>query len=277
MYRMDNQEEALAKARQFSENAFGVEMGKIAARFAEKLKQSQARLSDARTIFSGMAVTETANIDSERITALVEARLKTRLEGFDLHDVTLTDGMVNYLIQELTSLRSTWITQSRQAFEQSALGKRSQFPGDRYMEIVEQGVGLHANEVRTELDRWRFMRKKKETEEQPSHIINIHGPVTGSIIQQGDHTTATLNYVTEVEKVLEELRPTLNAAKLTAEAKQELRAEFETVEAQTKSPRPKHTIIKQSLESARHILEHAFGAALAHSYYPLLIEFLSRH
>jgi hypothetical protein len=50
-----------------------------------------------------------------------------------------------------------------------------------------------------------------------------------------------------------------------------------TVEAQIKSPKPKHAITRESLTSARHILEHALGAGMAHAYFPLLIEFLKHH
>jgi|ERR1700730_5511141 len=44
--------------------------------------------------------------------------------------------------------------------------------------------------------------------------IHIHGPVTGSVIQQGSHNTATVNYQNDVERVLEEIRPLLNAARI---------------------------------------------------------------
>jgi hypothetical protein len=123
---------------------------------------------------------------------------------------------------------------------------------------------------------------KSESAERPpktSHSgdIHIHGPVTSSVIQQGSHNTATVNYQNDVEKVLEEIRHLLNAAKLTSDAKEELKAEFVTVEAQMKSPRPKHAIIRESLTSARHILEHAFGAGMAHAYFPLLVEFFKHH
>ena len=97
------------------------------------------------------------------------------------------------------------------------------------------------------------------------------------MIQQGNHNTATVNYQNDVEKVLEEIRPLLNAAKLGPDAKAELRDEYATVEAQMKSPKPKHAIIRESLTSARHILEHAFGAGMAHAYFPLLIEFFKHH
>ena len=110
-----------------------------------------------------------------------------------------------------------------------------------------------------------------------SQTINIHGNVSGSTFQHGDHNTATVNYQTDVRQVVDEIKSLMNAAKLTADAKDELRAEVETVEAQVKSPRPKHTIIRESLLSPRHIFEHAFGAAMAHAYFPLLLAFLERH
>jgi hypothetical protein len=81
----------------------------------------------------------------------------------------------------------------------------------------------------------------------------------------------------DVRQVIGEIRSVMNAAKLTADAKDELRAEVETVEAQVKSPRPKQTIIRESLLSARRILEHAFGAGMAHAYFPLLLKFLEHH
>ena len=118
--------------------------------------------------------------------------------------------------------------------------------------------------------------EQKRKNPRSSQTINIHGDVTGSTIQQGDHNTARTIYQGDVQQIVEEIRSVLNAAKLTPDAKQELRAEVETVEAQLKSPRPKHVIIKESLVSARHILEHAFGAGMVH-YFPLLLIFLENH
>jgi len=56
-----------------------------------------------------------------------------------------------------------------------------------------------------------------------------------------------------------------------------LRAKVETVEAQMKSSKPKHAIIRESLQSARHILEHAVGSGIAHMTYPLLMKFLEHY
>lgn len=111
----------------------------------------------------------------------------------------------------------------------------------------------------------------------PSQTINIHGNVSGSTFQQGNQNTATVNYQSDVREVIAEIKSVMNAAKLTADAKAELTAEVETTEAQIKSPRPKHTIIRESLLSARRILEHAFGAGMAHAYFPLLVQFLEHH
>jgi hypothetical protein len=120
---------------------------------------------------------------------------------------------------------------------------------------------------------------ERDIEDAPKtpHSGGIYiGSVTGSVIQQGSHNTATVNYQNDVREVVEEIRSVLNATKLTPEAKEELRAEVETVGAQMKSPKPKHVIIRESLVSARHILEHAFGAGMAH-YFPLLLKFLEHH
>jgi hypothetical protein len=120
-----------------------------------------------------------------------------------------------------------------------------------------------------------FVSEKSEPKPEikgGSQTIHIHGDVTGSTIQQGSHNTAMVNYRNDVRQVVDEIRSVVNAAKLTTDAKDELTAEVETVEAQIKSPRPKHAIIKESLLSARHILEHAFGAGMAH-YVPLLLIF----
>lgn len=118
--------------------------------------------------------------------------------------------------------------------------------------------------------------EQKRRNPRSSQTIHIHGDVTGSTIQQGNYNTATTTYQSDVRQVVEEIRSVLSAAKLTPNAKQELKAEIETVEAQLKSPRPKHVIIKESLVSARHILEHAFGAGMVH-YFPLLLKFLEHH
>jgi hypothetical protein len=119
--------------------------------------------------------------------------------------------------------------------------------------------------------------QQKHSNPRSSQTIHVYGNVTGSTIQQGDYNKAEATYQNDVRGVVEEIRSVLNAAKLSADAKQELRAEVETVEAQLKSPRPKHSIIRETLVSARHILEHAFGAGMAHAYFPLLLAFLEHH
>jgi hypothetical protein len=109
-----------------------------------------------------------------------------------------------------------------------------------------------------------------------SHVINFNAPVSGSTFQQGDHNTV-VNYQNDLRAVLDEIRSVINAAKLSPDVKQELTSDVETVEVQMKSPKPKFNIIRESLGSARHILEHAVGAGMAHAYFPLLLAFLERH
>jgi hypothetical protein len=108
---------------------------------------------------------------------------------------------------------------------------------------------------------------------QPSQVINIHGSVSGSTFQQGNHNTATVNYQTDVRQILNEIKTALGHPALTGAAREELAADIGTVETQLKSPNPKRGIVSESLHSVRHILEHAMGATIAQTF-PLLSDFL---
>jgi hypothetical protein len=108
---------------------------------------------------------------------------------------------------------------------------------------------------------------------RPSQVINIHGSVSGSTFQQGNHNTATVNYQADVSHVLDEIKTALGHPALAGAAREELTADIGTVETQLKSPNPKRGIISESLHSVRHILEHAMGATIAQTF-PLLLDFL---
>lgn len=66
---------------------------------------------------------------------------------------------------------------------------------------------------------------------------------------------------------------------LDKDSTNELKSELGTIEAQTKSPKPKINIIKESLLSIRTILEGIAGNVLAAKlleYYPALIEMFKK-
>lgn len=77
---------------------------------------------------------------------------------------------------------------------------------------------------------------------------------------------------------LVDLRQSLDRLGVDGEVHQEIAAEIRTVEAQLESPRPKSTIVRESLSSLRRILEGAAGGAggqLALSLIPRLVALLS--
>ncbi len=64
-----------------------------------------------------------------------------------------------------------------------------------------------------------------------------------------------------VAALVKELRDALPSSGLLADARAEVEADLTTVEAQTKSPKPRLSIIKEALRSARTVLEGAIGGA----------------
>lgn len=209
--------------------------------------------------------------------------LRKNLPDRDVNESVVRDfdSMVRELEQELPDPEITHFLIPEQDVKKKitsvAPGRGATYSRDRYCDrgvFRRQVEGLWGYLEDTGVVQPERLEPKRLTPH--SQTINIHGHVTGSTIQQGDHNVASVNYQNEVKQALEEIRSVLNAAKLNPEEKQELRAEVETLEAQMKSPRPKHMIIRESLQSARHVLEHAFGAGLAH-YFPQLLLFLEHH
>jgi hypothetical protein len=117
--------------------------------------------------------------------------------------------------------------------------------------------------------------ENKSMASSPQSII-FNGPVAGAIIQQGNDNAAKIEYKNELQTILDEIRPHLDRNELTTAQKEELWADFQTVEAQATSPNPKKGIIRESLVSVKHVIEHALGAGIAHSF-PSLYLFLQHH
>ena len=87
-----------------------------------------------------------------------------------------------------------------------------------------------------------------------------------SQIQQGTVGSAQVQQSLDVEALRQlvfDLREIAPALDLTAEERAEYDSDLETVTAQLASPRPKVLILRESLHSARAILEGAAGAGVA--------------
>lgn len=93
----------------------------------------------------------------------------------------------------------------------------------------------------------------------PQTINNFHGPVGVSQIQQ--HSTNSSQVMitdldlNKVQQLVTAIRDSEDQLNLNHEAGEELKAELQTIDAQVKSPKPKKTIISESLQSVRRIFE----------------------
>jgi hypothetical protein len=108
------------------------------------------------------------------------------------------------------------------------------------------------------------------TEHFPPHSVTFNiagGQFTNAQFQVANKdssqniTVINQNQSTELKEIIVELKQILNQTRLPDEKKQELEAEVQTIETQSKSPKPKVKIIKDALSSAKGIVEEAAGVA----------------
>jgi hypothetical protein len=101
----------------------------------------------------------------------------------------------------------------------------------------------------------------------PANIILV-GQMIGSQIQQGTiNSTQQLSYskddINSISKIVNEIKGQLSKLGLDPAVEVEAAAEIATIETQTKSPKPKFSIIKECLSSLRTILEGIAGNTIA--------------
>ncbi|MCZ6690926.1 MAG: hypothetical protein O7H41_15155 [Planctomycetota bacterium] len=101
----------------------------------------------------------------------------------------------------------------------------------------------------------------------PVNLIVI-GEMSGGAIQQG--TTDSLQVVilqpeevATITRLLDETRQALEEVGVSDSSSSDLRADLNTLESQLRSSRPKRSIVRECLISARAVLEAATGTALA--------------
>jgi len=163
-----DQSASVAKARQFADTAYGVEVARISRESQEKLRQVQAQLAARGLARSGAMTSETARIHAERITTLLQARLDSLLEGYELHGVQLDDQLTSDTITELTQHRATMISQAVNSVVIGGVdvGAGASF----YAQTLEQQVGMYQNEIKVQIDRKRLQPRKPD----PSPSITVY-------------------------------------------------------------------------------------------------------
>ena len=110
--------------------------------------------------------------------------------------------------------------------------------------------------------------ERSEAIKDSYNVNNFYGEVSSPNIQQGTsnsvQTQITKQYtVAEVKNITEEIRNGIKQMNLDPEVMSELDSEIITLEAQAQSPKPKQTIVRESLGSVKRILEGAGGSVAA--------------
>jgi hypothetical protein len=109
------------------------------------------------------------------------------------------------------------------------------------------------------------------TEHFPPHSITFNitgGQFTNSPFQVASTessqniTVINQNQSAELKEIIAELKQILSNSEISDEKKQELEAEVQTIESQSKSPKPKIQIIKDALSSASNIVEDVSSVAI---------------
>lgn len=116
---------------------------------------------------------------------------------------------------------------------------------------------------------------------QPSQVIHVDGGMYGSSIQQGTvESNVTINFKSielDVKNVLTKIRNSVEEIGLSPDAKAQLSADVNTIEAQLQSPHPKPAVITECLRSARTILEGAVGGVIASGIVFEIAKLLAHH
>jgi len=110
-----------------------------------------------------------------------------------------------------------------------------------------------------------FTKEEKESVKNITFNINH---IENSQIQNDANNSIQVMYRQEfdLEKLREfinEIKSSLNNLEVSENDKNELNSEVNTIESQINSPKPKHSIIRESLKTIRHILEGVAGSVIA--------------
>jgi hypothetical protein len=258
------QAEAIVKAREFADRAHAVEIQNISRQCQDKLAASRAQLAARGILMSGNTVVETAKINGERITLMLQSRLDLLLEGFELHHVALDDQLTDRVVRELTALRSAWIKSAAEAFRRDLALSRLVSPAS-YTQMLEQNVELYPNQIRTQMDRRRLMPKK--TEGTTTIIYHVSGHNNRWITNSQDHS---VNVVTQSgDQIFASLRREIECKVPGGEEQRDILDRLEALEGAQNSPSFPHRYAEFIAAAANHM-------AIIGPFIPALTELFQR-
>jgi hypothetical protein len=201
-----DQDEALAKAKQFAQTAYAARMNEVLRSHQQKQSEMRSKLAARGMIASGALFTESARLHGEQIRALAVALLETTMEGYELYGITIDDDMAKGISNQVMESVAVMVKKA----------PAPAFPGStpsgletHYPRMVEQNLGLSFAWVKTEIDRRRLMAKKTEVSSTSINVYHVQGSnnrwLTNSqdysvnvVTQSSDQIFATLRKQVEV-------------------------------------------------------------------------------
>jgi hypothetical protein len=124
------------------------------------------------------------------------------LEGYDLYDVPLDEGLVNRTVEELMGLADTMIISTTKT---SAATNNSPLQSGHFPELVRSECGVSRASVKVQIERRRLMSKKKDqSSASVTNIYHVHGHNPRWSVNSTDHSVNVV--ITSREQVFSDLR-----------------------------------------------------------------------
>jgi hypothetical protein len=145
---------------------------------------------------------EMAALYGENIKSLIQARLDSLIEGYELHGVPFDEQVQTCIIEDVSQLRSSLIKHTEVAVRASPVD-RGPIDVPRFIQMIEQQVG-GLNSIRTQIDRKRLMKKPEPTQSTVTNVYHVYGHNPRWNVNSSDQS---VNVVTiSNEQIFAELR-----------------------------------------------------------------------
>jgi hypothetical protein len=190
---MGTNDEEIQKARQHAQRKFVVELERIAKASQDELAHKRNEMAARGIVLSGAMWKVTADIYKRQIEVLIAARLKTLLDAYDLYGVPLDDEIEKQVLQEVTDLRKTQITNANQATSNQPWLLSG---ASAYISGELSGIPDPFNAVKVEIEERRHKKaKNKSPDEAPDEALIF--------VSCGQSTTSERQLGQSVAKLIE--------------------------------------------------------------------------
>jgi len=153
---VNDQDDALFKARQFAASAFAAALDANSRKFQKEMVEVRARAAAISPLPSGIASKEASRVYAKYIDSLVLARLNSFLEGYELHGLNIDDQLAALTIEDVMNFKDAQISNVRKTPETN----RGPLTGEVFAQVVLSETTASRASVRVEIERRRFKPKQ---------------------------------------------------------------------------------------------------------------------